>query len=70
MVARATVEREAKAAPVWREVRCRDPRCRTLLLRYRESACGALAHVRVTVELVCPDRRCRRAQTVTLPEWG
>lgn len=57
----------AKPPVVWREVRCRNPRCRTLLLRYREPerASGAAS---VPVELVCPDRRCRRMQTVMLPE--
>lgn len=67
----AVTDRAQRPAVAWREVRCADKACRTLLLRYRVPA-GAGRPLgsarRVVVELVCPDRRCRRAQTVVLPD--
>lgn len=54
---RASSWREPAPAPRMVDVRCRD--CNRLLFRIEAD--------RARVEIVCPDRRCRRMQTKTLP---
>ncbi len=41
------------------EYRCRNPECRALLFRAHPTATGR-------IEVVCPNRRCRRGQTIVL----
>lgn len=41
------------------EYRCRNADCRALLFRAHPTATGR-------IEVVCPNRRCRRAQTIVL----
>lgn len=61
------VDVAARPAVEWREVRCRDPACRRLLFRYRTGEHDPRAERYVHVEIVCPDRRCRRSQRIKLP---
>jgi len=41
------------------EYRCRNADCRALLFRAQPTATGR-------IEIVCPNRRCRRGQTIVL----
>ncbi len=41
------------------EYRCRNADCRALLFRAQPTATGR-------IEIVCPNRRCRRAQTIVV----
>lgn len=41
------------------EYRCRNADCRALLFRAHPTATGR-------IEIVCPNRRCRRGQTIVL----
>jgi hypothetical protein len=43
------------------EYRCRNADCRALLFRAQPTATGR-------IEIVCPNRRCRRGQTIVLPD--
>jgi len=43
------------------EYRCRNADCRALLFRAQPTATGR-------IEIVCPNRRCRRGQTIVLSD--
>lgn len=66
MVAEAVERSRPKAIPRWVEIRCSNPACRAVLTRYRLLP-GAPRQPVLAQEFVCPDRRCRKTQTVQLP---
>jgi phage FluMu protein Com len=57
MTVAASSWREPAPLPRMVEVRCRD--CRRLLFKIEAD--------RARVEIICPDRACRRAQTKLIP---